>query len=50
MVGSSQLRQKIGIPKRINPALFWTNLFLYTHENEYMSELVSNLNLQEMLQ
>ena len=27
---------------RIDPAPFWANLFLYTYENEYMSELISN--------
>ena len=26
----------------IDPAPFWANLFLYTYENEYMSELISN--------
>ena len=42
MVGNSLLRQKIGIPMGIDPAPFWANLFLYTYENEYMSELISN--------
>ena len=40
MVGNSLLRQKIGIPIGIYPGLFWANLFLYTHENEYTSELI----------
>ena len=40
MVGNSLLRQKIGMPLRIDPASFWANLFLYTYENEYMSELI----------
>ena len=26
----------------IDPASFWANLFLYTYENENMSELISN--------
>ena len=26
----------------IDPAPFWANLFLYTYENEYISELISN--------
>ena len=26
----------------IDPALFWANLFLYTYENEYLSELISS--------
>ena len=42
MVGNSLLRQKMGIPMGIDPAPFWANLFLYTYENEYMSELISN--------
>ena len=25
----------------IDPAPFWANLFLYTYENEYMSDLIS---------
>ena len=42
MVGNSLLRQNIGIPIGIDPALVWGNLFLYTYENEYMSEPFSN--------
>ena len=42
MVRNSLLRQKIGIPVGIDPAPFWASLFLYTHKNEYMSELISN--------
>ena len=42
MAGNSLLRQKIGIPMGIDQALFWANLFSYTYENEYMSELISN--------
>ena len=42
MVGNSLLRQKIGIPMGIDPALFWANLFLYTYEDEYLSELISS--------
>ena len=42
MVGNSILRQKIGIPMGIDPVPFWANLFLYTYENKYMSELISN--------
>ena len=42
MVGNSLLRQKIGIPMGIDPAPSWANPFLYTYENEYMSELISN--------
>ena len=46
MVGNSLLRQKTGIPVGIDQArfahTFWANLFLYTYENEYISELISN--------
>ena len=42
MVGNSLLRQKIGIQMGSEPAPFLANIFLYTHENEYMSELISN--------
>ena len=42
MVGNSLLRQKIGIPVGIDPAPFWVNLLLYTYEDEYMSEFISN--------
>ena len=38
MVGNSLLRQKIGIPLGIEPAPFLANIFLYTYENEYMSD------------
>ena len=41
VVGNSLLRQ-IGVPMGIDPAPFWANLFLYTYENEYTSELISN--------
>ena len=40
MVGNSLLRQKVGISVGIDPAPFWANLFLYTYEIEYMSELI----------
>ena len=42
IVGNSVLRIKIDIPMGIDPAPFWANLFSYTYENEYMSELISN--------
>ena len=38
MVENSLLTRKIDIPMGIDPALFWANLYLYTYENEYMSE------------
>ena len=46
MVGNSLLREKTGIPMGIDQAqfaqAFWANLFLYTYENGYISELISN--------
>ena len=42
MVRNSILRRKLGIPMGIDPDPFWANLFLYTYENEYMSEVISN--------
>ena len=42
MVGNSLLRQKLGIPMGTDPPPFWANLFLYTYENECMSEFISN--------
>ena len=42
MVGNLLVRQKIGIPMGIDPAPFSSHLFLYTDENEYMSEFISN--------
>ena len=42
MVGNSPPRQKMRMPMGIDPAPFWGNLFLYTCENECMSELIPN--------
>ena len=42
MVGKSLLRQKTDIPMGMDPAPSGANLFLYTYENEYMPELISN--------
>ena len=36
------MKQAIGIPMGIDPAPFWTNLFLYSYEAEYMSSLISS--------
>ena len=40
-VGNSILKQAIGIPMGIDTAPFWANLFLYTYEEEYISNLIS---------
>ena len=39
-VGNIVMRQAIGIPMGIDPAPFWANLFLYTYEKEYISNLI----------
>ena len=39
-VGNTVMRQAIGIPMGIDPAPFWANLFLYTYEKEYISNLI----------
>ena len=32
--------QSIGIPMGIDPAAFWANLYLYSYEEEFISDLV----------
>ena len=39
-IGNLTLKQDIGIPMGIDPAPFWANLFLYTYEEAYMSDLI----------
>ena len=39
-VGDTVMCQAIGIPMGINPAPFWTNLFLYQYEQRYVTELI----------
>ena len=39
-VGNCTMRQAIGIPMGIDPAPFWANLYLYTYEEEFVSDLV----------
>ena len=46
MIGKSLLRQKIDIPMGMDLAPSGANLFLYTYENEYMPELISNGKIQ----
>ena len=41
-VGNAVLRQAIGIPMGIDPAPFWANLFLYSYENTYMTDLIAS--------
>ena len=39
-VGNVIFQQIIGIPMGIDPAPFWTNLFLYFHENKFIQSLI----------
>ena len=41
-VGNITMRQAIGIPMGIDPAPFWENLYLYSYEEEFVSNLVLN--------
>ena len=43
LVGNLTMRQAIGIPMGIDPAPFWANLFLYTFEKEYMTNLIEKV-------
>ena len=36
------MRQAIGIPMGIDPAPFWANLYLYSYEEHFISNLVKN--------
>jgi len=40
-VGNTVLRQAVGIPMGIDPAPFWANLFLYSYESSYISDLIT---------
>ena len=35
------MRQAIGIPMGIDPAPFWANLYLYTYEEDFITNLVN---------
>jgi hypothetical protein len=39
-VGNLVFQQSIGIPMGIDPAPFWANLFLYTYEEQYISNTI----------
>ena len=41
-VGNITMRQSIGIPMGIDPAPFWANLYLYSYEEEFISNLVDS--------
>ena len=39
-VGNQIMRQAVGIPMGIDPAPFWANLFLYTYESDFITDLI----------
>ena len=41
-VGNITMRQSIGIPMGIDPAPFWANLYLYSYEEEFITNLVDS--------
>ena len=41
-VGNKLLIQSIGIPMGIDPAPFWANLYLHSHEYEFMRDQIKN--------
>ena len=41
-VGKTVLRQAIGIPMCIDPAPFWANLYLYSYEEDYISDMIKS--------
>ena len=41
-VGKTVLRQAIGIPMGIDPAPFWANLYLYSYEKDYISDMIKS--------
>ena len=40
-VGNCVLRQCIGIPMGIDPAPFWANLYLYSYENDFVTNTIA---------
>ena len=40
MVGNTVLRQTIGIPMGIDPAPFWANLYLYSYEESFITNII----------
>ena len=41
-IGKVVMQLSIGIPTGIDPVPFWTNLFLYSYEEDYISSLISS--------
>ena len=39
------MKQETGIAMEIHPATFWSNLLLYTYEEEYISSLIPSYEI-----
>ena len=50
IVGDKLFRQIIGMPMGIDPAPFWANIYLYSYESKYISDLIkSNTTANKIL-
>ena len=47
VVGNMLFIQKIGMPMGIDPAPFWANIYLYTHESKFITNLTKNNSSKE---
>ena len=45
MIGNAVFKQNVGIPREIDPALFWENLFL-SFDSKYVQQLISFIDDQ----
>ena len=48
-VGDKLFRQIIGMPMGIDPAPFWANIYLYSYESKYITDLVKSNNTQNKI-
>ena len=48
-VGNKLFRQTIGMPMGIDPAPFWANIYLYSYEAKYITNLVKSNNTQNKI-
>ena len=48
-VGNKLFRQIIGMPMGIDPAPFWANIYLYSYEAKYITDLVKSNNTQNKI-
>ena len=47
VLGNMLFRQTIGMPMGIDPAPFWANIYLYSYESKYMTDLTKNNSSKE---